>query len=220
MRLYNYLKNRLNISKSEVKQLFFDNKVLLNDKIAKPLNIIDRNDVLIVNNKIIEYKEETFHYYAYNKEVGVECTNQNKECSVLNKINLPFRVFCVGRLDKDSRGLIILTNDQKFPSTVLSKDNHIEKEYVVKVDKKIDENFINNMSSGVKILDTITKTCKVYKISDFVFGIILTQGLNRQIRRMANALGYKVIDLKRIRFGRLKLDIKENELKEISLKDI
>jgi 23S rRNA pseudouridine2604 synthase len=220
MRLYNYLKNRLNLNKSEVNNLFDNNKVYLNDKLAKPCNLITDNDILVVDNKIIEYELEQYHYYAYNKPVGIECANNNKSNSLVNQIYLPFRVFPVGRLDKDSNGLIILTNDQKYPSTVLAKDNHVEKEYIVTVDKKLTEDFKLKMENGVEILDTITKPCKVKIIDDYTFDIILTEGLNRQIRRMSLKLGYKVLTLKRIRFNKLVLDIKENELKEIKLEDI
>lgn len=219
MRLYNFLKNKYNLSKSELNNFYNNHTILLDDTKATLLSIIDTK-VLKIDNQIIDTNIELV-YYMYNKPIGVECTNNtNIDNNIKSIVNIKERVFPIGRLDKDSRGLIILTNDQAICNEVLNKDNHIEKEYIVKVDKIITEEFITNMSRGVSILNRITKPCIVKRIDDYTFDIILKEGLNRQIRRMCKALNYTVIDLQRIRFGSLVLDIDENCKKLIKLENI
>lgn len=219
MRLYNFLKNKYNLTKSEVNDFYNNHSIYIGDTKALLLSKINDNDKLYIDNILID-TNITHLYYAFNKPVGVECTcNHLVENNIKDYTNIKERVFPIGRLDKDSEGLIVLTNDQEICNKVLNKDNHIEKEYVVKVDKPITCEFIFNMSNGVQILNTKTKECIVKKIDNYTFDIILKEGMNRQIRRMCKALGYKVLYLERIRFGNLKLDLKSGETKQIRLED-
>ena len=151
----------------------------------------------------------------------VSSTVEKEGQSVVNYINYEKRIYPIGRLDKDSEGLIFLTNDGELMDKILRSRNNHEKEYIVTVNKKITDDFIKGMSSGVPILDTVTKKCKVTKISDNVFKIILTQGLNRQIRRMSEYFGYKVTKLKRIRILNIKLgNLKKGGYRALNLDEI
>ena len=151
-------------------------------------------------------KEEKLVYIALNKPVGITCTTEKKvKANIVDFVNHEKRIFPIGRLDKDSQGLILLTNDGDIVNKILRAGNNHEKEYIVTVDKPIDTKFIDSMSSGVKILGTITKKCIVNKINERTFRIILTQGMNRQIRRMCEALGYNVTKLNRIRIMNINL---------------
>ncbi|MCU4676160.1 23S rRNA pseudouridine(2604) synthase RluF [Catenovulum sp. 2E275] len=166
-------------------------------------------------------------YIAYHKPVGITCTTEHKvKDNIIDAIGHRERIFPIGRLDKPSEGLIFLTNDGDIVNKILRAGNNHEKEYIVTVDKNVSAEFIQNMSSGVPILDTVTLPCKVEKISRFVFKIILTQGLNRQIRRMCEYLGYRVTRLKRIRIMNVALgdlekgrwrDLTEAEMQAINL---
>ncbi len=219
MRLYNFLKNKYNLTKSETKDFYNNHLIYINDSKASLLSIIREEDIIRIDNNIID-TNINYQYYAFYKPIGIECTcNTNIENNIKTYTNINIRVFPIGRLDKDSEGLIILTNDQEICNKVLNKDNHIEKEYIVTVDNKVDDNFIYNMSNGVEILNTKTLKCVVYKIDDYTFDIILNEGMNRQIRRMCKALGYNVTNLKRVRFGSLKLDLEIGEIRKINLKD-
>lgn len=151
-------------------------------------------------------KEEELVYIALNKPVGITCTTEKKvKGNIVDFVNHKKRIFPIGRLDKDSQGLILLTNDGDIVNKILRAGNNHEKEYIVTVDKPIDNKFINDMSKGVRILGTITKECKVNRLNERTFRIILTQGMNRQIRRMCEALGYNVTKLNRIRIMNIKL---------------
>ena len=151
-------------------------------------------------------KEEELVYIVLNKPVGITCTTEKKvKGNIVDFVNHEKRIFPIGRLDKDSQGLILLTNDGDIVNKILRAGNNHEKEYIVTVDKPINNKFINDMANGVKILGTVTKKCIVNKINERTFRIILTQGMNRQIRRMCEALGYNVIKLNRIRIMNIKL---------------
>ncbi len=151
-------------------------------------------------------KEEKLVYIALNKPVGITCTTEKKvKGNIVDFVNHEKRIFPIGRLDKDSQGLILLTNDGDIVNKILRAGNNHEKEYIVTVNKPIDDKFIESMSSGVRILGTITKKCVVNKINEKTFRIILTQGMNRQIRRMCEALGYKVTKLNRTRIMNINL---------------
>ena len=163
-------------------------------------------------------------YIAFNKPVGIECTgNQKVKNNIIDFINFNKRLFTIGRLDKDSEGLILLTNNGDIVNNVLRAENKKEKEYLVTLNKKIDKDFINKMRTGVRIMGKLTKKCYVEKTYENQFKIVLTQGLNRQIRRMCNSLGYRVTKLKRIRVMDIQLDTKvgeyrfldENEIKQL-----
>ena len=151
-------------------------------------------------------KEEKLVYIALNKPVGITCTTEKKvKGNIVDFVNHKKRIFPIGRLDKDSQGLILLTNDGDIVNKILRAGNNHEKEYIVTVNRPIDDKFIESMSSGVRILGTITKKCIVNKINERTFRIILTQGMNRQIRRMCEALGYNVTKLNRIRIMNINL---------------
>lgn len=193
----------------------------------QPASLGDRampNDIIKVKNITIN-KNEQLVYIALNKPVGITCTTDRRvEGNVVDFINHKERIFHIGRLDKPSEGLLLMTNDGDIVNKILRAGNQHEKEYVVKVDRRITDSFIKRMQSGVPILDTVTKKCKVEKIGRFVFKITLIQGLNRQIRRMCEHLGYEVETLKRerimnIELGKLPIG-KWRYLTEKELKDL
>jgi len=151
-------------------------------------------------------KDNNLVLIAFNKPVGIVCTTDKREPdNIIDYLNYPKRIYPIGRLDKDSEGLILLTNDGDIVNKILRAANHHEKEYEVVVNKPITDDFLKKMSKGVPILDTVTKPCKIRRTGDNSFNIILTQGLNRQIRRMCEALDYRVIHLKRIRIMNINL---------------
>ena len=200
--------------------------VTINDQ---PASLGDRampNDIIKVKNITIN-KNEQLVYIALNKPIGITCTTDRRvEGNVVDFINHKERIFHIGRLDKPSEGLLLMTNDGDIVNKILRAGNQHEKEYVVKVDRRITDSFIKRMQSGVPILDTVTKKCKVEKIGRFVFKITLIQGLNRQIRRMCEHLDYEVETLKRerimnIELGKLPIGkwryLTEKELKDLKL---
>ena len=161
-------------------------------------------------------------YLAFNKPVGIVCTTDRRveRNNVIDFIKYPVRVFPIGRLDKLSEGLIFLTNDGDIVNKILRARNNHEKEYIVKVNRLINNDFIQRMSNGVEILDTITKNCFVKQLGPKKFKIILTQGLNRQIRRMCETFGYRVQSLKRIRIMNIKLDIPPGKYREFTKEEL
>ena len=165
-------------------------------------------DITFDDKKIDQQKDERI-YMLFNKLKGIVCTTDTRveKDNIIDFINYPKRIFPIGRLDKMSEGLIMLTNDGEIVNKILRVENKHEKEYLVQVDQPINADFINKMENGVKILDTITQPCQLKKISKNEFKIVLQQGLNRQIRRMCEALGYKVRTLQRIRIMHFKLDM-------------
>jgi 23S rRNA pseudouridine2604 synthase len=192
-------------SRREADRLIEQGKVKVNDTIAGLGVQVAENDQIFVEGKLITNNVKLI-YLAFNKPVGITSTTDTIiKSNIIDFINFPERIFPVGRLDKPSEGLIFMTNDGDIVNKILRSKNNHEKEYVVTVNKKITPDFIEKMSSGVPVLDTITKKCTVTKIDDFTFTIILTQGLNRQIRRMCDYLGYEVKTLKRIRIMNVKL---------------
>ena len=192
-------------SRREADRLIEAGKVEVNGEIAGLGVQVSENDQIFVEGKLITNNVKLI-YLAFNKPVGITSTTDTSiKSNIIDFINFPERIFPVGRLDKPSEGLIFMTNDGDIVNKILRSKNNHEKEYVVTVNKKITLDFIEKMSSGVPVLDTITKKCTVKKIDDFSFNIILTQGLNRQIRRMCDYLGYEVKTLKRIRIMNIKL---------------
>lgn len=166
---------------------------------------ISNDDLVLLDNKPIK-KEEERVYIALNKPIGITCTTEKKvKDNIIDFVNYKKRIFPIGRLDKPSEGLILLTNDGNIVNKILRASNYHEKEYIVGVNKIITNDFIKKMRNGIPILDTVTNKCEVSKINNFTFKIILTQGLNRQIRRMCEYLDYEVISLKRIRIMNIKL---------------
>ncbi len=196
-------------------------RVKINNTIAQKGNRVFENDNVTIDDKPIKIKPAPV-YIAFNKPPGITCTTDLKDRdNIIDFINYPKRIFPIGRLDKPSSGLILLTNDGDIVNEILRVENNHEKEYIVKVNKPITPEFIQQMSKGLPILATITKKCKVQKISSNTFKIILTQGLNRQIRRMCEYLNYKVITLKRVRIMNLKIDgINEGQWKYVTRAEI
>ena len=198
-------------------------RVYINGEIAVLGSKVNRDDLIKVDGELINNQEEKV-YLAFNKPVGIECTgNQKVKNNIIDYINFNKRLFTIGRIDKDSEGLILLTNNGDIVNNVLRAENKKEKEYLVTLNKRIDKDFIQKMRSGVRIMGKLTKKCYVEKTYENKFKIVLTQGLNRQIRKMCNALGYRVTKLKRIRVMDIKLDTKVGEyrfLNEIEVKQL
>lgn len=204
-RLQYFLVKRLNISNKSALALILEGKVLVNDlAIFENIDINVENKVVYENQILQEGKQ--LIYIAFNKPRGIETTLNTDIMDNLKDI-LPFEesLFPVGRLDKESEGLLLLTNDGRFFDKTLRSEHQTEKEYFVKVDKEITDDFILRMSSGINILGKITLPCPVKKVNEFTFKIILVQGINRQIRRMCYKLNYEVLELKRIRIGNILL---------------
>lgn len=206
MRLNKFISEKGICSRREADRLIETGKVMVNGEIAKVGMIVNEKDNILVNNKPLKRKDKLV-YLAFNKPVGITCTTDTSiKGNIISYINYPKRIFHIGRLDKPSQGLILLTNDGDIVNKILRAGNNHEKEYLVTVNNPISQDFIMKMSNGVPILDTITKKCFVKRESKYVFRIILTQGLNRQIRRMCEYLGYSVVKLQRIRIMNINLD--------------
>ncbi len=192
-------------SRREADKLVEQGRVTINGVKPEMGTKVNPGDSVEVDGKPVNKKEERI-YIAFNKPAGITSTTDLKDKdNIIDFINYPKRIFPIGRLDKPSEGLIFLTNDGDIVNKILRAGNNHEKEYIVTVDKPITSEFIQNMSNGVPILETVTQKCLVEKKEEKVFKIILTQGLNRQIRRMCEALGYRVIKLKRVRIMNITL---------------
>ncbi len=206
IRINKYISESGFCSRREADRLVEGGRVMLNHKVAVLGDQAAEEDIVMVDGKII-VKKKSYVYIAFNKPVGITCTTeQNIRGNIVDFIKHKERIFPIGRLDKPSEGLIFLTSDGDIVNKILRAGNNHEKEYIVTVNKPITEQFIKKMASGVPILDTITKKCDVKKDNTFVFTIVLTQGLNRQIRRMCEFLGYQVTKLKRVRIMNVTLD--------------
>lgn len=205
-RLNKYISETGVCSRRGADKLIEEGRIRVNGKIPELGTRVDDNDEITLDGKPIKEKEK-FVYLAFNKPVGITCTTEkNVDGNIIDYINYPQRIYPIGRLDKPSEGLIFLTNHGDIINMILRAGNNHEKEYEVSVDQPITDDFINRMSNGIPVLDTITKNCKVTRISKYTFNIILTQGLNRQIRRMCAHLGYKVTRLKRTRIMNVELE--------------
>ena len=181
-------------------------EIKVNGNIPELGTKVTANDVITVNGTVVTKEVENI-YLAFNKPVGITCTTElHIDGNIIDYINYPERIFPIGRLDKPSEGLIFMTNDGDIVNKILRSKNSHQKEYIVTVSRRITDDFIYDMSNGVPILDTITEKCTVKRINDTTFNIILTQGLNRQIRRMCDYLGYQVYTLKRVRIMNISLD--------------
>jgi 23S rRNA pseudouridine2604 synthase len=192
-------------SRREADKLIEAGRVTVNGKVSRPGNRVTYDDVIKIDGIPLKQKDRSL-YIAFNKPVGVSSTTDRKDkYNIIDYINHPKRIFPIGRLDKPSEGLIFLTNDGDIVNKILRAGNNHEKEYIVTVDKPITPDFIHRMGNGIKILDTVTQKCFVKQESKYVFRIILTQGLNRQIRRMCEVLGYHVTKLVRIRIMNITL---------------
>ncbi len=192
-------------SRREADKWIESGRVKINGKLAVKGNRVFENDEVTLDGKSIVNKNKLV-YIALNKPPGITCTTDLKDRdNIIDFVRHPQRIFPIGRLDKPSTGLILLTNDGDIVNQILRAENNHEKEYIVKVDRPISDSFIKKMGNGIPILGTKTNKCQVAQINKFVFKIILTQGLNRQIRRMCEFLNYNVISLKRVRIMNLKL---------------
>lgn len=196
-------------SRREADRLLELGLITVNGAIPEHGTKVSSEDDIRVNGKSIRQRTSEHVYIMLNKPVGIVCTTDTKreKNNIIDFIKHPKRIFPVGRLDKPSEGLILLTSDGDVVNKILRAKNNHEKEYLVRVDKPITPVFLDKMRNGVPILDTVTKNCEVEKIDAFNFRIVLTQGLNRQIRRMCEYLGYEVLKLKRIRIMNIHLDV-------------
>ena len=210
-------------SRREADRLIEQNKLKVNGDVPKMGTKVSEHDVITVEGRQINKSIRTKKIYlAFNKPRGIVCTTDIKreKNNIIDYINFPYRIFPIGRLDKLSEGLIFLTNDGDIVNKILRARNNHEKEYEVTVNKPVTNEFIKLIEDGVPILDTITKKCKAKQTGKKTFKIILTQGLNRQIRRMCEYLGYEVKRLKRIRIMNISLDLKLGEYRRFKSKEL
>ena len=209
-------------SRREADKLIEAGRVTINGTIPEMGTKVAPNDLVEVDGKPVANKKSSFVYLAFNKPVGIVCTTDTRveKDNIIDFINYHKRIFPIGRLDKQSEGLILLTDDGDIVNKILRASNNHEKEYIVTVDKPISQTFIDRMSNGVPILDTITKKCFVQKLDSFTFKIILTQGLNRQIRRMCEYLNYEVKSLKRVRIMNIKLDVPIGKYRTLTVEEM
>ena len=204
-RINKYIASSGLCSRREADRLIEEGRVTVNGIVAESGMQVCSDDVVLVDGKNI-IPETNDIYIAFNKPLGVTCTTDSRDPSnIIDYIGYPERIFPIGRLDKNSSGLILLTNDGSIVNTLLRAENNHEKEYQVTVDRPYDDKFIKEMQSGIPVLGQITLPCKITRVSARVFRIILHQGLNRQIRRMCEYEGYKVVKLRRIRFMNINL---------------
>ncbi|MDV6377279.1 pseudouridine synthase [Sporosarcina sp. GW1-11] len=217
MRINKFLSGAGIVSRRGADQWIADGRVKINGQLAELGSKVEPGDQVEVDGKIVQ-QEEQLVYIALNKPVGITCTTERHiKGNVVDFINHPLRIFHIGRLDKDSDGLLLLTNDGDIVNEILREEHGHEKEYIVTVDSPITTSFIQQMESGVKILDTVTKPCTVTKLGPKTFSIILKQGLNRQIRRMCAALGYHINRLQRVRILNIELnDLEIGEWRELT----
>ncbi|MDD3362451.1 MAG: 23S rRNA pseudouridine(2604) synthase RluF [Hespellia sp.] len=221
VRLNKYMSEAGICSRREADKMIESGRVFVDGKRAEVgMKIIPGQEVTVGKKRIS--KKDEMVVLAVNKPAGIVCTEEKRERkSIVRFLNYPIRITYIGRLDKDSTGLLLMTNNGDIINKMMRAGNRHEKEYKVTVDKEIDQKFIQKMSCGVPILDTVTRPCKVEKIGKYTFSIILTQGLNRQIRRMCEALGYKVKELKRLRIMNIELgNLKEGEYRKLTDREL
>ena len=212
-------------SRREAEKFINEGRVTINGKPTQLGNRVGKKDVVKLDGRLVTPKNITI-YIALNKPIGIVSTTDDREPNnIVQHINYPERLFPIGRLDKPSEGLIFLTNDGDIVNKILRAGNNHEKEYFVSVNKSITQDFIDKMSNGIPILGTVTQNCLVEKVADKIFKIVLTQALNRQIRRMCEYLDYEVTKLKRTRIMNVELgylqtgdwrELTEDEMKEIN----
>ena len=221
VRLNKYLSEVGYCSRREADKLIAQGRVSLNGIKPELGTKVQEHDSVEVDGKSVSQKQDKPVYLIFNKPVGIVCTTDTRveKDNIIDYINYPKRIFPIGRLDKPSEGLIFLTDDGDIVNKILRARNGHEKEYIVRVNKPINSSFIKQMSSGLPILETKTKPCKVTKIGEYEFNIILTQGLNRQIRRMCEYLNYRVTKLQRVRIMNIKLDLPIGKWREFTEKE-
>ena len=223
IRLAKYIAHAGVCSRKQASRLIDEGVVTVNNRPANHIDHVDEQDDIIVNGKVVKGAADLV-YFAYHKPVGIDCKlNENDPASLIHHLPTLTRVYPIGRLDKDSRGLLILTNDGDFCNQLIHPDFHQPKRYLVTVNKPINNAFCEKMAAGIPVDKQITLPCEVTKTADNQFSIILKQGLNRQIRKMAHYCGFKVIDLFRVQFSELalsNLNLPENHSIQINKADI
>lgn len=221
-RINKYLSEVGYCSRRAADKLIEEGRITINGKKPEMGTKVTDADEIRVDRKLIRDTEEKSVYLAFNKPIGIVCTTDTKreKNNIVDFIDYPTRIFPIGRLDKPSEGLILLTNDGDIVNKILRARNNHEKEYIVTVNKPIRPDFIKKMAAGVPILETVTRECFVEKIDKFTFKIVLTQGLNRQIRRMCEYLEYKVTKLMRTRIMNIELDVPVGKWRDLSEKEL
>ncbi|MGB1114007.1 MAG: 23S rRNA pseudouridine(2604) synthase RluF [Flavobacteriaceae bacterium] len=221
VRLNKYLSEIGHCSRRAADKLIDAGRIEVNGKKVEMGQKVVPTDRIEIDGVLVENLQERTIYLAFNKPVGIVCTTDTRveKDNIIDYINYPSRIFPIGRLDKPSEGLILLTNDGDIVNKILRARNNHEKEYLVTVNKPVTKEFIEKMAQGVPILNTVTRKCEVEQIHKKQFRIVLTQGLNRQIRRMCEYLDYKVVKLKRIRIMNIKLDLGLGKYRELTKKE-
>jgi len=222
IRLNKYLSELGYCSRREADKLIAAGRIKINGAKIEMGTKVTAADRIEVDGTLIGQEKEKAVYLAFNKPVGIVCTTDTRveKNNIIDYINYPSRIFPIGRLDKPSEGLIFLTNDGDIVNKILRAHNKHEKEYVVQVNKPITSEFIKRMQNGIPILDTVTRKCYVKQTHKQEFRIVLTQGLNRQIRRMCEYLGYRVTKLKRVRIMNIPLDVKVGKWRHLTAKEV
>ena len=222
IRINKYLSQFGFTSRREADKLILDGRVTVNNKIIQPGYKVQEDEIVKVDGEKIKSNFKKNIYMAFNKPKGIVCTtdSEKEENNIIDYINYNKRIFPIGRLDKLSEGLILLTNDGDIVNKILRSRYKHEKEYLVTVNKKISKDFLKKLENGVPILNTTTRKCKTTFINDFQFKIILTQGLNRQIRRMCEYFDFRVKKLERIRIINIKLDVPVGKWRYLSQEEI
>lgn len=217
-RINKYLSEVGYCSRREADRLLEQGRITINGSKPELGTKVSDEDEIFVDGTSIRKTQDDHVYLVLNKPVGIVCTTDTKreKNNIIDFINHPKRIFPIGRLDKPSEGLILLTSDGDIVNKILRARNNHEKEYIVRVDKPITPLFLDKMRNGVPILDTVTRKCEVEQLDTLSFRIILTQGLNRQIRRMCEYLGYEVKKLKRIRIMNIKLDLPTGKWRDLT----
>ncbi len=222
VRINKYLSEIGYCSRRAADKLIDEERITVNGKPVEMGLKVTPADQIAVDGVVVDQAGDKPVYIAFNKPVGIVCTTDTRveKDNIIDYINFPTRIFPIGRLDKPSEGLIFLTNDGDIVNKILRSRNHHEKEYVVTVNRPITEEFIQKMGAGVPILDTVTRPCEVKQTHKKEFRIILTQGLNRQIRRMCEYLDYRVVTLKRVRIMNVSLDVGKGKWRHLTKKEM
>jgi len=221
-RINKYLSEVGYCSRRAADKLIEQGRVTINGLVPEMGTKITESDEVRVDGQPISEPKEKPVYLAFNKPIGIVCTTDTRveKDNIIDFIDYPKRIFPIGRLDKPSEGLIFLTNDGDIVNKILRARNHHDKEYLVSLDKAITPDFLRQMRNGVPILDTVTRKCEVEQIGKYEFKIILTQGLNRQIRRMCEHFDYRVKRLKRIRIMNVKLDMPVGKWRDLTAEEL
>jgi 23S rRNA pseudouridine2604 synthase len=221
-RVNKYLSQAGFCSRREADKLLEQGRISINGEPIEMGTKVKTGDQVFVDGNLVEFETDEKIYLAVHKPKGVVCTTNSKveKNNIVDFVNYPTRIYPIGRLDKMSEGLLLMTNDGEIVNNILRARHYHDKEYLVTVDKPITEEFITKMRSGVPILDTMTRRCEVEKLGDRSFKIILTQGLNRQIRRMCEALDYRVRTLKRTRIKNIILDVDKGKHRLLTKEEV